>query len=192
MPVIAIAVYLDFMCFVETPPRVYQFIIVVMLACTLVFPLITIFLMKSSKVITSVHMPTKEERRWPLLFGILFFIMAYMIIKQVSSVNELNYITIAGISTLVVCYVVNLLYKLSIHMAAIGGITGMMVAYAPQADINMLYVIVGMIFVAGLIGFARLQLSAHNSGQVAAGYAAGFVSQYVMLSFLSSHILKSL
>ena len=193
MPVFGMSFYLKYMFFLEVKPVFYKFIILVILVCTLFFPLMSILLMRSSKIISSVHMPTKEERRWPLLFGTFFFFLAYMLISYVKSpVKELNYITIAGIATLMICTIVNLLYKLSIHMAGIGGITGMMVAYAPQAEINMLYVLIGMIFASGLVGFARLQLSAHSSGQVAAGYAAGFVSQYVLLSFLSSHILQNL
>ena len=184
MPVLAMAFYLKYMFFLLVKPMFYNYVILVMLVCTILFPLMSILLLKSSKIITSVHMPTKEERRWPLLLGTGFFFLAYMLISYVSPVKELNSITIAGISTMMLCTVVNLLYKLSIHMAAIGGVTGMMVAYAHQAEINMLYVILGMIFASGLVGFARLQLSAHSSGQVAAGYAAGFFSQYIVLSFL--------
>lgn len=135
-------------------------------------------------------MPTKEERRWPLLMGTLFFFLAYVLISYVSPVKQLNYITMAGIATLTICTIVNLLYKLSIHMAAIGGVTGMMVAYAPMAGINMTWVILGAVFACGLVGFARLQLSAHSSGQVAAGFAAGFFSQYILLNFLSSELVK--
>jgi len=74
-------------------------------------------------------------------------------------------------------------------MAGIGGLTGMLVAFAPQSEINLIYVIIGAVFVAGLVGFARLKLSAHSSGQVALGYAVGFVSQFVVLGFLSANIL---
>lgn len=190
MPVFAMAFYLKYMFFLQVKPAFYNFIILVMIVCTILFPLMSILLLKSSKAITSIHMPTKQERRWPLLIGAFFFFLAYVLISYISPVKELNYITIAGIATLMICTIVNLLYKLSIHTAAIGGVTGMMVAYAPQADINMFYVISGMIFASGLVGFARLQLSAHSSGQVAAGYAAGFGSQYIILSFLSANILK--
>jgi hypothetical protein len=152
----------------------------------------SILLLKSSKIITSVHMPSKEERRWPLLIGTGFFFLAYMLISYVNPVHELNYIVIAGITNLMVCTIINLLYKLSIHMAAIGGVTGMMVAYAHQAQIEMLYIILGMVFASGLVGFARLQLSAHSTGQVAAGYAVGFFSQYLMLSFFTSQLLPGL
>jgi hypothetical protein len=189
MPVLAMAFYLKFMFFLSVKPIFYNYILFVMIICTILFPLMGILLLKSSKVITSMHMPSKEERRWPLLMGTAFFFLAYVLVSYVSPAKQLNYITMAGIATLTICTVVNLLYKLSIHMAAVGGITGMMVAYAPMANINMTYIILAAVFISGLVGFARLQLSAHSTGQVAAGYAAGFFSQYILLSFLSAGIL---
>ncbi len=75
-------------------------------------------------------------------------------------------------------------------MAAIGGLTGMLVALAPRGDNYMFYLILFLVFASGLVGFARLKLSAHSSGQVAAGYAAGFLSQYLILGFLSPRILS--
>jgi len=185
--------YLRYMMFVKVTPALSIFVLIVMTACTIIFPLITIFLMKSSKMITSVHMPSKEERRWPLLFGAFFFGLAYMIISQItekfSGIDGLKHIAIAGVTTLMCCTLINLLYKLSIHMAGIGGLTGMLVAFAPQSEINLMYIIITAVFVAGLVGFARLKLSAHSSGQVALGYAVGFISQFIVLGFLSAQIL---
>jgi len=193
MPVISMGFYLRFFLFVKLHPILNTFILAAMAMCTIIFPLITIFVMKSSKMITSVHMPTKEERRWPLLIGTFFFGLAYMIIGQITSkfsgLDGLKDIAIAGMITLLICTIVNLLYKLSIHMAGIGGFTGMVIAYASQSQVDLLPVLVGAVLVAGLIGFARLQLSAHSSGQVALGYAVGFISQYVILHFFAVRFL---
>lgn len=196
MPVFGMAFYFKYILFVKVNPALPIFVLVVMFACTILFPLITIYVMKSSKMITSVHMPTKEERRWPLLFGTFFFCLAYIIISEVtekfSGTDGLKNIAMAGIATMMICTLVNLFYKLSIHMAGIGGVTGMVVAFAPQAEMNMTYIIMGMVLVAGLVGFARLKLSAHSSGQVAAGYAAGFISQFLLLSFFSAEVLSGI
>lgn len=185
MPLLAMAFYLKFMFFLQVNPAFYRYVMLVMAVCTLLFPLISIYMLKSSKAITSVHMPTKEERRWPLLLGTFFFFLAYMLIKLVSPVDTLTYITIAGIATMMVTTLINLLYKLSIHMAAIGGLTGMLLAYAHYSQIEMFYVILPLIVVAGLVGFARLQLNAHSGGQVILGYFTGFFTQFILLRFLT-------
>jgi hypothetical protein len=190
MPLAGMAFYLRYMMFVKVNPALPMFVLVVMFACTILFPLITIYVMRSSKMISSVHMPTRQERRWPLLFGTFYFFLAYIVISEVTekfaAVDGLRHIAMAGIATLMICTLVNYFYKLSIHMAGIGGVTGMLLAYAPQAQINMLYILVFMVFASGLVGFARLKLSAHSSGQVAAGFAAGFISQFLLLSFFST------
>lgn len=187
MPVLGMGFYLKFVFFRKLDPALFQYVMIVMVACTMIFPLMAIFLMKTSKAITSVHMPTKEERRWPLLLGTFFFFLAYLLIKFASEraihSDQLNYITIAGIAAIMMCTIINLFYKLSIHMAAIAGLLGLVVAFAPYSQINPLYLIIGLVMASGLVGFARLQLNAHSSGQLVTGFLVGFLSQFLILKF---------
>lgn len=150
--------------------------------------------MRSNKSISSVHMPTKEERRWPLLFGTFFFVIAHVLIKfateKVSGTDGINNVAIAGIATLMVCTIVNMFYKLSIHMAGVGGLLGLLAATAPVAQAEMIYFLIAGVVISGLVGFSRLYLKAHSAGQVIVGFIVGFGIQFLLLNYLSPEVVK--
>lgn len=190
MPSIGMGIYLHYFFYYKMMLPFYIYIQLVVAACTIFLPLIFIFYFKSTGIISSIHMPTNKERRWPLLIGTFAFFIAYWLLKRVSdevaviSAEKLYYVAIAGLVTMMVCTIVNLFYKLSIHMAGIAGLLGMIVAYAPRGSVDMLNIILGIVIACGLVGYARLKLNAHSPGQLLIGFIAGFFSQYLVLTFL--------
>lgn len=182
------------MIYVIVNPVFSRFVLVVMACCTILFPLLTISILRSNKSISSVHMPTKEERRWPLLFGTFFFVIAHVLIKfateKVSGTDGVNNVAISGIATLMVCTIINMFYKLSIHMAGIGGLLGVLAACAPLAQTEMIYFLIAGTLGSGLVGFSRLYLKAHSAGQVIVGFIVGFTIQFLLLSYLSPEVVK--
>lgn len=81
----------------------------------------------------------------------------------------------------IVSLVVNRWWKISAHMAAMGGLVAIAfrIAMSDYAIVDMLWVIVTVVLAAGLVGTARVGLHRHTLWQVIAGAANGFV--WVML-----------
>lgn len=166
------------------PPALAWFIYLVFLVFTLLFPVFSIVGLRIAKVVNSIHLPTRQERRIPLLLGTTFFMMAYWLIRSVNEIMAINFIMVAGVFTMVLLLILNNFIKLSVHMAGIGGVTGMLTAVAGTLTLNSDWYLVGAVLAAGLTGFARLQLKAHSVSEVVLGYVVGFFSQYVLLNYL--------
>ena len=75
---------------------------------------------------------------------------------------------------------INLFWKISIHMMGIGGFTGMMLTMASLYKTDLTWVYIGII-TAGLVGFSRLQMNAHSIKQVALGFVLGILSETYIL-----------
>jgi len=186
MPVLGMAIILngnDIYRLIVSPALAW-FIYLVFLVFTVLFPVFTILGLRVTKVVSSIHLPTREERRIPLLLGTLFFMMAYWLVRSVNEIMTINFIMVAGVFTLVLLLILNNFIKLSVHMAGIGGLTGMLTAIAGTFTLNSDWYLFGAVLASGLTGFARLQLKAHSVSEVALGYCVGFLSQYVLLNFL--------
>lgn len=166
------------------PTSLTWFIYLVLIVFTFLFPVFSILGFRITKVVSSIHLPTREERRFPLLLGTAFFMMAYWLVRSVNEIMVINFIMVAGVFTLLLLLILNNFIKLSVHMAGIGGVTGMLTAIAGTLTLNSdLYLFVAVL-ASGLTGFARLQLKAHSVTEVGLGYLVGFFSQYVLLNFL--------
>lgn len=68
---------------------------------------------------------------------------------------------------------INLFWKISAHMVAIGGLCGMMIATSYRLQINLHPVLISLFIIAGLIAFSRLKLNAHDPSQVYFGFLLG-------------------
>ena len=80
--------------------------------------------------------------------------------------------------------IVNWRWKVSAHMAGIGGVTGMVLAISLRWMLNE-QIIVALLFLAsGLIGYARLQNDDHTPAQVYTGYLIGFCINFLLIRLI--------
>jgi len=75
--------------------------------------------------------------------------------------------------------IINLKMKISAHMVGIGGATGafLVVGLTGFQDFSI-FVIAG-VFIAGCLGWARLQLNAHTPKEVYSGFLLGVLCQLI-------------
>ncbi len=85
-------------------------------------------------------------------------------------------------ASVVLAIIINLKWKVSIHMIGIGGITGMFFGLSTFLLIDLRFPILISLIVAGLIGTARLSMGAHRPGQLYVGFLVGFCCEYFVLS----------
>jgi hypothetical protein len=79
--------------------------------------------------------------------------------------------------TILVMALINLKWKISAHMAGIGGIIALIYQIHVQglSAFELLWMLCFAIIVAGFLGSARLALRRHDTWQVLAGAVVGFL-----------------
>ncbi|MBM2614365.1 phosphoesterase PA-phosphatase [Actinoplanes sp. LDG1-06] len=116
--------------------------------------------------LTSVHIPEREHRRGPLIFGMVSVAIGTAVLVALGAPRELLALLAAGITGLVVFALVTAFWKMSIHSGVAAGTVAVLVAiHGPVALIG--------VPVALLVGWSRLVLSAHTVAQVVAGTLVG-------------------
>lgn len=151
------------------------FIIGLIAVTTFLLPVANAFFLLKTKQIYSLEMKTREERKIPFLVSAIFYSVALYILMK-AEVSLLVRVWMLGATALVVLVLlINIIWKISVHMVAIGGLFGMMIALSERLQLNINYLLITLALVAGLIGFARLKLDAHNPAQVYVGFLLGVV-----------------
>ena len=100
------------------------------------------------------------------------------------AISYLIYASFLGATTSV--FLVFLIYfllnwKVSAHMAGMGGIIGAIIAFSIKLSVNMVLALMIFILIAGLVGFARLKLNAHTPGQIYTGFMIGLLTQLLLV-----------
>ena len=149
---------------------------------TLLFPLLSILYLLFTKRIKSLQIEEKEERILPILFTIIWMLIGYYFLGNILEYAPVvNSIYLGMIATLGITLLITKYWKISLHMAAIGGCFGVFLnlQYIYGGVIN--YVIF-ILILSGLLGYSRAILKAHNMRQIYSGFLLGV---FMLVGFIS-------
>ena len=169
-------------------PTIYSYVslqakkllLLIVLINNVVMPIILFVFLKVRNYVLTWEMESRKERMFPLFFAtILYAITTYVILKYPVPVFIKTYFVgiffVAATLT-----VINNWWKISIHAAASGAITALMLMLSFRMYHITILPLAATIAVAGLILSSRLRLNFHSPAQVWFGFLLGFM----MLGFL--------
>ena len=123
-------------------------------------------------------------------FTIISYVFCLMMMHKLNIPWYMTGIILASLVVLVICIIVNLKWKLSEHMAGMGGIVGGLVSFSALFSYNPVWWLCLFILVAGILGSARIILQHHTLGEVLAGFTVGFVCSLLVLHPLSNVLFR--
>ncbi|MEZ4986009.1 MAG: hypothetical protein R2795_13395 [Saprospiraceae bacterium] len=165
---------------------------------TFFMPATIVLVMYFLGFIRSFQMKDKEERIGPyLITGMLYLWVYYNFSKTGQMPPAYVSFMLGAVIALFVAFLINIFTKISAHAVGMGGLLGMVVitmlwfSYGSFAlpgtdmlDINVLYLLMATLLVAGAVGTARLYLKAHEPSDLVGGYFIGFVTQFLAFAFV--------
>ena len=160
----------------------------IILAFTMVLPLISAILFVKLGRVESLEMRKRKERRGPLFISILIMIIGFPIFYSIAKLSpHLSAIYISSIILLFFSFLITIRWKISLHMLGIGGATGTFIAL--NYIFGGIYYFIFLFFaLSGLLAFSRLDQKAHNESQVYVGFVLGCVFQSLFIVNYSSII----
>ena len=162
-------------------PNIVYFVLVSTFLFTVVLPGSMILMLKKMNFISSIHLNERSERKYPIIFTILFHVANYYFLTKIHLPFIYYVFLLSGIFSLIVTFLVSYFWKISMHTTGIGGLCGVFFACLLIWGIDTRLLFGFLFLIAGMIGSARLILKAHTSGQVYMGFIAGFIPQTLPL-----------
>lgn len=167
-----------------TPPGSKIPVLVVTFFFTFVLPALNAFILLKMGRIRSMEMETTQERTLPYLStAMYFFALLYLFYTRNFPMVFVLMVAGAGISVLLTL-LINFKWKISAHSIGIGGLIGGVFGISLRLMIDFRMILYLLIFCAGLIGFARLKLKAHEPSQVYSGFLLGFLAEFLLMIFV--------
>jgi hypothetical protein len=142
---------------------------------TFFLPAAFIFFMIKRGMIGSLYIDAREERTVPYLITIVFFVLTYYLLRRLQLSNIFSFFMIGAVLLVISVLLINMFWKISSHMAAIGALTGMAIGLSYFLGILFLGLILAATLLSGILGYARLRLNAHTPAQVYGGFLLGAV-----------------
>jgi membrane-associated phospholipid phosphatase len=159
--------------------------IVLVFAASALIPVLLFTLLRITGLMKSLYMEDRSDRHLPhlLTFGVylyigtdqkLFFFLPEWL--SVMFVGSAVCIALVGLITL--------FWKISSHMAGMGGFTAWVI-FQHGSEIENYGFVFGAILTSILVGIGRLYLKAHNLKQILAGFFLGIVGSSISVCFFA-------
>ena len=140
---------------------------------TAIFPLCSAFLMRRTGLVSDITMPLRQERMPAYFTTLLYYGMCYYLLRRTGMQPLLLSIFFGGCVALLLVLLITLRWKISAHMAGIGGVIGALLAMMVKDEVRAPLVLCVLFVSAGALGTARLVASDHTPAQVYAGVLLG-------------------
>ena len=159
-------------------------ILAMVLLFTIMLPTFLIRMYRRYNGWTLIELGQKERRLVPYIISILCYFACIYLMELVHVPHFMVSIVIAALTVQMVCALVNMVWKISTHMAAIGGFAGALFVFADAFGFNPVWWFCLLFIVAGLLGSSRMILRQHTLSQVVAGFLVGMVCTVLAFLFL--------
>ena len=151
---------------------------------SLILPLLSVFILLLTKKIDSLEMPKKEERFLPILFASVWMILGFNFMKEILSYAPImKSIYLGAIYVMLIALLITKKWKISLHMLAIGGATGVFIMLEFLFGQNLMLLLI-TILISGILGYSRLSLKAHSLNQIYAGFIVGNIIMGLSILYL--------
>ena len=163
-------------------PILYKGIVLGIVYCfTILTPTITIFLFRKINGFARQELSERKKRYVPILLTIISYVFCLLMMRKLNIPWYMTGIIFVSLVISIICILVNLKWKLSEHMAGMGGIIGGLVSFSALFSYNPVVLLCLFILIAGILGSARIVLGHHTLGEVLSGFVVGLVCSFLIL-----------
>ncbi len=177
-PSFTIFIFTYFALVLEKNPTVKIYVILTAVIFGFLLHILLFLSLHKKGKLTDMDASIKEERTFPFLISILFYvsgliILLYLRVSPVSIAFWFCYI-----SNTILVVLINKFWKISVHSMGASG---------PLAALYFLMGVQSFIFIplVLLVGWSRVRLKCHSPAQVAAGLIFGFGSTYFQMMIIT-------
>jgi hypothetical protein len=166
-----------------TPFNLKVIILLITFVFTFVLPTINAVILLKMGRIKSLEMESTRERIIPYISTSLYFFSLYYLFTTAQFPPVFVILILGAGISIVLTWIVNFKWKISAHAVGIGGIIGATMGISLRLMIDLRFILIIVILMAGCLGFARLKLRAHSPAQVYTGFLLGILTELILMIF---------
>lgn len=160
-----------------------RFVLLVVLFSTGILPMLSVAILALNPKF-DITMEKSRDRIIPLLTSSGFYYVGFLLLGKMKAFPVFKLFLVASMIVIIALLFISFKWKISNHMAAIGGMSGAIFALSFRSGTNPIWTILIVIIISGVIGTARLVLNKHNLNQLITGYILGFSILYLVIYFI--------
>lgn len=184
LPLYLVTFLLTMTSFSLYPPEVKRYVVWVVVLYTLLLPALALLVLRRVGRLSSYRIDNRRERLIPLLIGTICYLLCALTFAKLPTIIFLRKFMVAAACCEVMCLMVSLRWKISLHLTGMGALVAMLTVMNIVGVRNLFLPLLVAIALAGVLASARLYLGCHNAWQILAGFGGGFCIALLAVLFL--------
>jgi len=156
-----------------TPNNILMFVLSIVIAFTIVSPWLFIGLYKWTNRWTMKDISERKKRFIPYLLTMMSYGTCLILMYRMHFPTYFSGIIVSALMCMAICTLLNLHWRVSIHMAGCGMFIGGLIAYSFLFLFNPIWWLCGFILITGIQGTARISYHQHTLLEIFIGFVAG-------------------
>lgn len=175
-------IFLFIFSYLRLLPLGYKIFVLATIYCfTVLIPRLGILLFRKLNKWNHWQLSKRNNRHIPYILSVASYIACLMLMKNMNMPMFVRGILLAAISSMIICAIINIWWKVSTHLVGIGGMTGTLIAFGFIFYFNPVWPLCILILIAGLLGSSRMILRQHSLLQEVVGFAIGLLSTLTII-----------
>ena len=151
---------------------------------TIIIPIILFLILKNLGLVSSIFAPDFGERKYPLYFSMIIYLMILYKVIPLNYINELYYFFVGLlIATFSILLLLFAKIRASIHLMGMGSILFYLIGLSIHFETNITFAIALFTLMTGLVATSRLFMKAHSRVELLIGLIIGVGSQLFVLKY---------
>lgn len=159
-----------------TPAKTKWYLMTIVAANTFVMPALSIAIMRVVGFLKDMSLTDRRARLLPMIITAACYAFGAYLVSGFLITFLIRKFLLAGVACMIFAFILTLFWKVSIYMAAVGGVLAMLLIIMTTGLGDMTVPITVLVLMGGVLASARLYLGHHNPAQVLVGFLGGFVS----------------
>lgn len=155
------------------PMPYVAFVLGIVASFTLLTPWFFISLYKWLNKWSAKELSERKRRFIPYLLTMMSYTTCLILMHRMHFPYYFSSIIVAALLCMLACSLLNLRWRVSIHLAGCGMFTGGLLAYSLLLHFNPVWWLCGFILLAGIQGTARISYHQHTLWEVIVGFVVG-------------------
>ncbi len=146
---------------------------------TAALPMLSIYTYRKLRGLTHFQLRERERRAVPYLLSLIWYMVGLHLMTDMHLPRYMGGILMGAILIQITCSLINMRWKISVHAAAVGGLTGTVMALSLLLVFNPTWWLCACILLCGVTNAARMALRQHTLMQVVAGTLVGVIGGFI-------------
>jgi hypothetical protein len=170
-------------------PKLQDFLYLFLFVISFLLPAALTWLVWQKGWVSSLELENRKERTLPLFLTLCCYMVGIYLLFYLPLPRVFLVTMIGATIALLVTLLINLRWKISMHMIGAGGLFGLFYGFSRFFHLPALNALLLIAIASGLIATARFYRGSHTAAQIYMGFLLGFFLEFGVLFYFAPAII---